>query len=386
MVSARASQRLIKTFSLCLVCALCLAAPLIPAASITLEWNTGANEFVTRGGYARMKKLSTGEIALVFSSGDSVCIKKKSARAGAWGPAVRVASPAKESGYRYTNAEMCELADGRLCYTWNARPVRKDGHLPYKIMAAFSSDGGRTWGGARDLHVAGNTRRTGCWEPCPIQLPSGELQVWYADESITPAGDQTIAVLRSRDNGATWLKPVTASYRKGKRDGMPVPVLLKNNKGLVVAIEDNGIDGAFKPAIISLTPEGNVDGVVGGQSPRRWHALRRDCRLPAATYAGAPYLIQLSTGETVLSVQSTENRRNEAHKFANLHVYVGDDSAKNFANKSTPFPDLPENAAALWNSLCQVDDDALVAVATINGLPRDNGIWIATARITRSRK
>lgn len=368
--------------------ALCFCAVLALPASVELDWDAAPPEFVTPGGYGRAKKLSTGEIALVYSRGGSVYIKKKtSAKAATWGGAVPAAEPGKDSGYKYANAEMTELADGRLLYTWNARPIIRDGDRPYKIMASFSNDGGATWGEARDLYSAGNTFRSGCWEPCPIQLPGGEIQIWFADESTTPKGDQVIAVLRSRDQGKTWLPPFTASYRKGSRDGMPVPVWLQNGRGLVAAIEDNGIDGRFKPVIVRVPHDANGSDFVDGKSPRRWHTLRRDCRLPSEVYAGAPYLIQLNTGETVLSVQSTEGRQSHKdHKYSNLQVYVGDASAKNFAQKTTPFPDLPAGARALWNSLCQTDDDTLIAVASLGGLPEKNGIWIATAKIRRSVK
>ncbi|MDR2674877.1 MAG: family 43 glycosylhydrolase [Opitutaceae bacterium] len=370
-------------------------------AGISLEWD-GRMEFVTHGGYGRVKKLSTGEIALVYSGGPAkgtaVYIRKKKTGA-AWGKPVRVAMPEKpvSSGenpdYRYVNSEMIELADGRLFYTWNARPVVRDGHLPYKIMGAFSSDGGATWGAGRDLYVAGKTWKTGCWEPCPLQIPGGGLQVWFSDESTTPDGDQNITVLRSPDNGVTWLKPVVACYRKGHRDGMPVPVLLQNNKGLVFSIEDNGMwenakKNALQPVIVRPffnVLNGEWSGVVDGASPRRWHALAKP--LPPETYAGAPCLIQLNTGETLLSVQSNEGRVRVPERkglCANLRVYIGDAGAKNFANPATPFPDLPQSVHALWNSLCQIDNDTVIAVSTVSGLPRENGIYIATAKISRA--
>jgi hypothetical protein len=382
------------------------AASSAASAPIELVWQSAPFQtcFVNRGGYGRVKRLSNGELALIYSDGPvkdtAVYIrKKKSAGTDAdWGKPVRVATPAKPASpgenpdYRYVNSEMTELADGRLFYTWNARPVVRDGHLPYKIMGAFSSDKGATWSEGRDLYLAGDTFRSGCWEPFPIEIPAGgpfskgELQVWFSDESTTPDGDQNITVLRSRDNGATWLKPVIACHRKGWRDGMPVPVLLQNNKGLVFSIEDNrGLHHRFNPAIIRPLFDGEWRGVVNETNPNRWSALAKPPS-PADAYIGAPYLIQLDTGETVLSCQSTEGRTRDAkkhHLFASLRVYVGDADARNFTNPTTPFPDLPPTANALWNSICQIDHDTLVAVADIKGLPENNGLYIATAKIRR---
>jgi hypothetical protein len=375
--------------------AICAALPAAPG--VELVWDSGHAEFVTRGGYGRAKRLANGEFALVWSDGPvkdtAVYIKKKpSASAANWGPRVRVATPGKAAAaenpdYRYVNSELAGLADGRLFYTWNARPIVRNGHLPYKIMGAFSSDGGATWGDARDLYVAGKTRRTGCWEPCPIQMPDGELQVWFADESTTPAGDQNITVLRSRDNGVTWLPPVVACHRKGHRDGMPVPVLLRDNMGLVFAIEDNGFarNNILKPAIIRPFHDENWRAVVDGDSPRRWPVFPpKELRDPGFG-GGAPYLIQLDTGETVLSVQCW-NKQDGVEKGAeqrNLRVYVGDAEARNFGNPTTPFLNLPGKAHAKWNSLCQVDRDTLIAVSTLSGLPENNGIWVVTAKLVR---
>jgi len=368
------------------------------APRIRLEWQTAGAEYIGRGGYARVKKLSSGELALVFSKGGDIIFKtKKKADSGAWGAEIRAAFPSVENSYKYTNAELAELPGGELLLVWNARPIAGDNgdnggggnSLPYKIMAAFSRDGGATWGTPRDLYIAGNTMREGCWEPCPLQLPGpdGELQVWFANEHKLPRGSQNISVLRSRDGGKTWLPPVVASYRAGRRDGMPVPVILKDGT-VVAAIEDSGLSvpGRLKPVIVR--PDAAFGKAIDGKSPERWGALSPRAELPSETYAGAPYIIRLDTGETILSVQTTEGRRiedrpAEASKFANLRVYVGDATARNFDNPTTPFPDLPKNAAALWNSLCQTDAGTLLAAATLSGQSKDNGVWLVTAKIIR---
>lgn len=370
-----------------LLALLFLAGP-VSADSIRLEWQPDSAEFVGRGGYARVKKLSSGDLALVYSRDGEICFKKKTK--GVWGAETIAAVPPKKNTHIYTNAELAELSDGRLFLTWNARPDKKDADkLPFKIMAAFSSDGGATWGAQRDLYLAGSAPRKGregCWEPCPIQLPDGEVQVWFAYR--TAEGRAHGFVLRSRDNAKTWLPPAVTHFRENYRNGMPVPVVLKDGT-LVVAVEDNGFSGTpHKPVIIR--PEPDFAKPVDANSTRRWGALSPRCELPPEIYAGAPYIIQLDSGETVLSVQSTEGRRPPSEgasgiKYSNLRVYVGDASAKNFDCPTTPFSKLPDGAAALWNSLCQIDHDTLLAVATINGLPEDKrpGVWLITAKIVR---
>jgi hypothetical protein len=304
-----------------------------------------------------------------------------------WSDPILVAS-GTDAGYSYTNSELLKLKNGTLLYTWNARPKKRDGPahtLPYKIMLKRSRDQGKSWERGTDLFLAGMTFGTGCWEPAILQLASGEVQVYFADESSAPGKDQKIMMLRSKDNAEHFDEPCVVSYREHCRDGMPVPVCLQNGKGIAVAIEDNGIDGRFKPVIIHSSEENCWSGgTVGGGSPNRSHALRSDCRISAEDYAGAPYLIQLSTGETLLSLQSAENRpEHHTHTHSVMKVYVGDATAQNFASPSYPFTFIPPAANGLWNSLCQIDDKTVIAVSTISGLPASNGIWMVIGALRR---
>lgn len=350
---------------------------------IRIAWDYNQRVFLNAGTYARIVKLTNNDLALVYSYGADVYIRKQTAGNKYWDEAVLVARDGL-SAYNYTNAEMIELENGALVYGWNARP--KDGtNKPYKIMIKFSNDGGKTWQSEQDVYTAGTTAEEGCWEPYFLQLPSGELQIYFANEHNVTNRYQNITMMRSADNGATWRLPEIVSYRAGARDGMPVAVNLQNGKGIAMAIEDNGINGAFKPVIVHTDADDNwVSGTVYGNSSKRWHALRSDYRLSSGVYGGAPYLIQLASGETVLAFQSQEGRTNgSSHEYANMQVYIGDDSAKDFSRKSTPFPTLALTSQALWNSLSQVSDSTVTAIASLSGLSADNGVWSATGRILR---
>src|SRR6185436_15246566 len=109
------------------------------------------------------------------------------------------------------------------------------------IKTSMSKDGGANWEAAKLVYEAGINSGTGCWEPAQIQLPSGEIQLYFANEKPYPdTTEQEITMLRSSDNGASWSSPQRISLRAGHRDGMPVPVMLAGGKGIAVAIEDNG--------------------------------------------------------------------------------------------------------------------------------------------------
>ncbi len=342
-----------------------------------IEWDMSSRKFVTAGVYARVKKLSNGELCLVYSRGAAVWMRKSADKGESWLPAVKVS---ENEVYNYTNSELLQLRNGWLFYTWNARP-KTENLYEYKIMGAVSKDGGATWEAEQTLYKAGKNFRDGCWEPVALQLPDGEIHLYFANEGpYVDSDEQEITLLRSSDDCSSWSAPQTVSFRKGKRDGMPVPVCLQDGKVIAVAIEDNGMAGTFKPVIVR-TDDNWASGAAGADSPRRSHALAEECLLPDSVYAGAPYLIRLENGTTLLSVQSSEGRRGTNERYANMQVYVGDSEARNFSNPTTPFATLAPQANALWNSLCQIDDSTVMAVSSLGGSGDENGIWTVTGKI-----
>lgn len=358
------------------------AAVMVGCAStnITIDWSDSSS-FVARGGYARIKRVDNRH-ALVYGAGGAVWIRFSDDKCDSWSAPIEVA---RDEEYSYTNSEMLQLHSGKLLFTWNARP-RPDTGLPYKIMCATSEDGGRSWSRGRDLYVAKPLFRDGCWEPIPLQLPSGELHIYFANEApYTASSEQEISLLRSYDEGKTWSRAEKVSFRVGKRDGMPVPIYLPHSKEIAMAIEDNGIRGRFKPVIVR-TRNNWKDGPVTGDDERREEAVVGRWAVGDTIYAGAPYLIRLGDRHTLLSVQSTEGRKDRGHKFANMQVYVGDKNARNFRHRTTPLPNLAEDGCALWNSLAEIDDSTVIAVMSVGGVGRGkNGVWTVKGRVVKKR-
>lgn len=187
---------------------------------IGVECDASTLRFVTAGVYARVKPIGDDRLALVYSAGPAVCMRTSDDRGDTWSAPQRIAS---DERYNYTNSELTALQSGRLIYTWNARP-RTAGEHPYKIMSALSDDGGRTWS-ISDVYEAGCRPSEGCWEPVVLQLPHGELQLYFANEApYTHSREQEISMMRSHDEGASWSGPEQVAFRSGARDGMPVPI------------------------------------------------------------------------------------------------------------------------------------------------------------------
>lgn len=381
-----------KKINLFIAAAVALLTSGIPAMSQTyydgvrIGWDFSQESYINSGVYARVKKMQNGKLAMVYSAGSDVYFVTSADGGYTWDYVRQVAHDSKNI-YNYTNSELIQLQNGTLMYAWNARPKDQNNPGgPYKIMAKYSIDNGYTWKNEQNLFIAGTTSNEGCWEPSMLQLPSGELQVYFANEYLVNNDNQNISMMRSFDNGTTWKTPEVVSFRSGSRDGMPVPLILKNGNDLIFAIEDNGLNGNFKPVMIHTSLTDNwSSGTVSGDSPNRWPALSSNEDLASSIYAGAPYLIQLSTGETLLSIQSGEGRLSpNSLDHALMQVYVGNNAAQNFLCKSTPFPFLTNSSAnVLWNNLCQINDSTVMAVSSISNLSTNNGIWTVTGHIMK---
>jgi uncharacterized protein (TIGR03437 family) len=348
-----------------LIVLLTLSCTALPASSqhsdnyrnAQIVWDTGTLHLIQPGGvYGRMVRLPDREILCAFELDGAISVRRSADEARTWSAPVIAAS------YHFGNAanpELLVLANGSVLLSYNERPA--DGIHPYTITVALSRDDGQTWGEYNTVFTAGRTSETGCWEPAQIQLPSGEIDLYFSNEQPYPkTNEQEISLSRSFDDGATWSAAERASFRPGHRDGMPVPLSLHDGSGVVLSIEDNGLAGTFKPAIVP--PSSGI----------RWAAL--ETQLPAQVYAGAPYLQQFPSGETVLSVQSADGRSSQGTlDFSQMAVYIGDSSAHGFTNISIPFP-VPANASGLWNSLFIRNASTVTAISTttLGGL---YGLW-----------
>jgi hypothetical protein len=327
-------------------------------------------------GYARMLQLPDRSLLTVYEARESVVCVRSNDFGRTWSAPTTIA--AREDGINMAVPDILQLKNGNLIACYNPRPSRKDTTHRFEIRIKLSRDAGQTWEDEQTLYRAGREFANGCWEPCAIQLPSGEIQLYFANEApYTQSDEQEISLLRSFDNGKTWTpRAETVSFRKGKRDGMPAPILLRNQREIAVAIEDNA-DGDFKPYIIKNTLRQNWQKAVTGDDADRHYALHQ--KIAPEVYAGAPYLRQLKSGETILSYQGTEGRTHKM-EFSEMKVVVGNADATSFSGKTAPFT-IPADKCGLWNSLCILDDDTIVALTSTNAFGRQMEIWMIKGKL-----
>jgi len=341
----------------------------------TLKKVSASTPATKYAGYARMIQLADKTLLSIYESDGNIVVTKSADLGSSWSAPISVAL--KADGINMSVPDILQLSDHSLLACYNGRPYLIDPSRKFNIKTKKSIDGGLTWTDEKLLYEAGYQFENGCWEPSAIQLPSGEIQLFFANEGpYTKSDEQNISLLRSADNGLNWTKePEMVSFRATKRDGMPVPLLLNNGQDIAFAIEDNGT-GNFKPYIIKNTLQENWANTVNGDSKNRTYALAE--KVGDQIYAGAPYLRQLKTGETILSYQGTEGRVNKMD-FADMKVVVGNSSATNFSHKSTPFI-IPDDKSCLWNSLCILDDNTIIAVTSTNAYSNNSEIWMVKGK------
>lgn len=344
------------------------AQSLPPYEGSRIFWDFDTQKTIINGAqYARMIQLQDGRLITVAES-NGIVVAYSSDQGKSWTSPQRIASP--PSGISYTVPDVIQLSDGTILVGINPRPIAPySSERLFGIRVVRSTDNGLSWSQPIYVFDASHTFNNGCWEPAFLELPSGEVQCYFANENeYTYNNDQNISLCRSFDKGLTWSNPVTVSYRSGARDGMPVPLLLKDKSEIVVIIEDNGWSGrsGFAATTVRNTLADNwTKGYVDATSPNRNLIFQKP---PASNItSAAPYIRQLPWGETVASYQTNENRP-LGQKYLDMQVLVGDERASNFKAKSNPFL-LNNTRHALWNSVAVIDTGVVVAVASI-GYPQ----------------
>jgi len=361
-----------------------------PVEGIRIAWDYSSMQKLAprgeqsgrRAGYPRVRKLKDGTLMAVYDiSGNSEMIQSKD-RGKTWSEPVTTFkrhvfsnNKGEVTEVRIANSELCQLQNGDLIIACNYRPAKSE-IAPFAIAISRSTDQGKTWTEDKVLYEAQPRFIDGCWEPSFLQLPTGELQVYFANEApYTNSNEQNISMLSSYDNGATWTKePKTVSFRANRRDGMPVALLVDDE--ILMSIEDNNI-GQFKPYIIRGKISGNWNEPVLANSPMREYALKN--KLPDTDYAGAPYIMKVPSGEVILSYQCTSGRSSNWEK-STMEVAVGDKSGRNFDKITRPF-DVPLDREAKWNSISLWDEKTIVAASSTSFNNPNTEVWIINGHI-----
>lgn len=335
------------------------------------------------GDYPRLRRIADDTLAAVYENGRGDCVISYSRDEGwTWSEPDTLFHTfwaergGKKAQIWISNTELIRLSSGELLTASNYRP-QAEGVYPFSIVIRQSTDMGASWSAPETVYEAGKSFGDGCWEPSFLELPSGDVHIYFSNEGIfTETDEQDIEVMVSKDKGVTWSPPQRVCFRAGKRDGMPTACL--SGDEILVSVEDNK-GCQFKPSIIRSRIENCWNEPVPANSPNREYALREP--LHDTVYAGAPYLLALPSGEVLLSYQTTGGRTAE-WELSTMEVVVGDASGRNFTKITLPF-DVPLNRMAKWNSLALWDDDTVAALSGSNYDGGRIGVCMVLGHIVR---
>ncbi len=328
--------------------------------------NTGFN-----AAYARVNELQDGRW-MVLHGGS---VRFSSDQGKTWTSAISIAPTI--SNINYSSPDFIQLSDGTIVLGLNTRPTE-----PYSedrlfgIRVVRSLDNGETWEEPVYVYDAKYEFINGCWEPAFLELPSGELQCYFADESdFTSSSEQCISMCRSFDKGKTWSERTRVSFRAGSRDGMPVPILTDSGD-IVVIIEDNGWPGysGFRATNVRSSLEDNWSETVLADSPNR-HIIFEYTDDYSTYSSAAPYLRKHPDGYTIASWMGDHfGRPVRQQSTYDMFVAVGDADARNFKAVTAPF-DQSLTQTSQWNSVTVLRDGTILA----------NGNGLSTGELTLAK-
>lgn len=351
---------------------------------LNITWDQTAKT-MWKGGYGRVHRLADNRLMAVYEHGGKAWCKYSGDGAKTWyGETAVMDRVAIGSGVYATvvNSEFAQLSasnpfhPGRIIYAGNLRPGDQRSDLrPYSIVYATSDDRGDSWSGmkiAYESKIWDNPALKGCWEPFVLELPDGRVQIYFADETpyyLSGLGYQNISVVESDDGGDSWSEAKIVCYTEKRRDGMPVAMLYEGN--IYVAIEHNEAGTHFFPQIVRDSIEDNWSHYVGGEDSRRFVPHKKNLD-PVFNYYGAPYLIQ-TDNYFVLSYQSSEGALKPDTSDCVMEVVVCPKSEFKRSEFTTmraasrPLNVDRSTTTVLWNSLCDLGGDKILAVCTTGG-------------------
>ena len=354
---------------------------------VRIAWDFNTKTLVSQendtgySGYPRLIQLEDESLLVVYESKGNVLVKKSNDSGENWSEPITVVKG--DQGVNMATPDVLQLQNGAILVMYNPRPGETaDPTKKFLIKTILSNDNGMSWQNDQVVYEGDTEFENGVWEPTALQLPEGEIQLFFSNESIYPnSNEQNISLLRSKDHGLTWSdEPEIVSFRAGSRDGMPAPLYLDNQNEIMLSIEDNGEHNQFKPYIIRNSVFENWAQTIGGSSEKRNYALLE--KLENSEYAGAPYLAQLQTGETLLSYQGTDARNGNDLNNADMKVAIGNENGEDFNRISTPFL-IPEGKSALWNSIAVLNDNTVIALTTTNAFSSANAseVWMIKGHV-----
>lgn len=351
-------------------------------STVNITWDAAATKVsheVYYAEYGRVHRISASSLLLTYHCGgqndywNNIALRRSDDNGATWGAAQILMADNISGYYGFSDPEILVMQNGWLMLAFAGRG-NPDDNVHDNVQIRISKDNGVSWGNPQII-ASGRS-----WEPGMVQLADGDIEMFYSSEAKwwpSNSPQQDIEFIHSTDNGTTWTAPVQVAYAANFRDGMPVPVVLANNKGIAFAIES--VNNSKSPWMMWSSTDARWNYASNGTTgnSRRWLATGDN------VFGGAPFLLQLPTGETLLSFQDGDGRAISDWRKSTMLVYTGNSVGNNLKRIANAWPNLPTNEGAYYSSLFLKNATTIVMVTTRNFSDGHSEIWWKEGHITR---
>lgn len=329
--------------------------------NIVLNWENGEliNTGIT-GGYPRLYALQDGTLLLGY---DGMFVSRSIDNGLTWSDGVHASGDHPGTA----NAAFFQAEDGTVYLGFRSTEYREDGSFYSSIQVSVSTDGGHTW--AHHSTVYENVEQSGVfkgvWEP-HFGMMNGYLTCFYANDCTNVTSQQNIEYQQWDPETQSWINRtiVSAGRLRASRDGMPVWTQLSTGEYVCVMEAFNKDDG--DRFCIQLT--WSADGKNWSKPVTVMRAAQ-----PGAVCA-APYVVELPTGQLVISCQTNELGGGEVYYPATVisdGTQVRQLTEDHFSAHTYPMHDTTPTVSGMWNGMYVYN--GYLFLCTISG---DQGIRI----------
>lgn len=237
--------------------------------------------------------------------------------------------------------------NGDLYLSYRATGDSPSGYYT-SLQVSVSEDGGKTW--KEHSTVCEYTEHgggyRGVWEPYLGEL-NGRLTCFYANDSTSVTPQQNIEYMVWSGSRWTNRTVVSEGVKHNSRDGMPVWTKLSGGE-YVCVIESSRYGGSGHPFVIQLF--WSEDGVTWSEPV--------DIYIPTTngSKAGAPGVVELPTGQLVVSFQTDEDATVKGDGTSVMKTIISDGTrvqdldASHFTKSDNVFG-TPDGEGSVWTGI-----------------------------------
>lgn len=293
-----------------------------------------------RSGYPRLYALRDGAMLLGY---DGMYVARSTDDGRTWSKGIH----ASQDYVGTANAAFFQSEDGTVYLGFRSTGHREDGSFYSSIQVSYSTDNGYTW--AHHSTVYENVEPTGVfkgvWEP-HFGMMNGYLTCFYANDSTNITALQNIEYKQWDPETGEWTNRTVVSTGRlhGSRDGMPVWMQLSTGEYVCVMEAFNKEDS--DNFCIKLTY--SLDGKEWSTPVTVMRAKRK------GTVCAAPYVVELPTGQLVISCQTNELAGGETYYMSTVisdGTPVQQLTEENFSDHDYPCYDTIPDDSGLWNGM-----------------------------------